>query len=59
MSHRGVQDRVEQLLVDNKRARDTETAVMNMQLQRLRHGPIAGTSLVAGAANDLRSWKQP
>ena len=50
---------VEQLLVDNKRARDTETAVMNMQLQRLRHRPIAGTSLVAGAANDLRSWKQP
>ena len=50
---------VEQLLVDNKRSRDTEAAVMNMQLQRLRYGQTAGASLVAGAANDLRSWKQP
>lgn len=50
---------VEQLLVDNKRARDTEAATMNMQLQRLVYSRAAGTSLVAGAANDLRSWKQP
>lgn len=50
---------VEQLLVDNKRARDTEAAAMNMQLERLLYGRAAGTSLVAGAANDLRSWKQP
>lgn len=50
---------VEQLLVDNKRARDTEAAAMNMQLERLLYGRIAGTSLVAGTANDLRSWKQP
>ena len=50
---------VEQLLVDNKRDRDTEAAAMNMQLERLTYGRAAGTSLVAGAANDLRSWKQP
>lgn len=50
---------VEQLLVDNKRARDTEASAMNMQLQRLLYGRTAGASLVAGAANDLRSWKQP
>lgn len=50
---------VEQLLVDNKRARDTETATMNMQLERLRYGRVAGTSLVAGASNALRNWKQP
>ena len=47
------------LVVDNKRARDTEAAAMNMQLQRLRYGRTAGASVVAGAANDLRSWKQP
>jgi hypothetical protein len=50
---------VEQLLVDNKRARDTEAAGMNMQLGRLRDGRAAATSLVTGAADDLRSWKQP
>ena len=50
---------VEQLLVDNKRARDTEAAVMNMQLERLRFGRDAGASLIAGAANELRTWKQP
>jgi hypothetical protein len=47
------------LLVDNKRARDTEAAVMNMQLERLKYGRAAGASVVAGAANELRTWKQP
>src|SRR5439155_25638251 len=41
---------VEQLLVDNKRSRDTETAVMNMQLGRLRDGRAANTRLLAGSA---------
>jgi hypothetical protein len=50
---------VEQLLVDNKRARDTEAATMNMQLERLRWGRMANTSLVAGAADALRTWRQP
>ena len=50
---------VEQLLVDNKRARDTEAATMNMQLERLRWGRVANTSLVAGAADALRTWRQP
>ena len=50
---------VEQLLVDNKRARDTEAAVMNMQLGRLRDGRAAGANFVTGAANDLRAWRQP
>ena len=49
----------EQLLVDNKRARDTEAAAMNMQLGRLRDGRAAKTSLLAGAGDDLRSWRQP
>ena len=50
---------VEQLLVDNKRARDAEAAAMNMQLGRLRDGRTAGLDLVAGATDDLRRWKQP
>lgn len=50
---------VEQLLVDNKRARDTEAATMNMQLQRLRWGTAANQNLIAGAADALRAWRQP
>ncbi len=50
---------VEQLLVDNKRSRDTETAVMNMQLGRLRDGHAANTSLLAGSAENFRRWRQP
>ena len=50
---------VEQLLVENKRERDSDAAAMNMQLGRLRDGRNAGLSLLAGAANDLRTWKQP
>src|SRR3989442_1384642 len=40
---------VEQLLVDNKRTRDTEAATMNMQLARLPWGRPANTGLVAGS----------
>lgn len=50
---------VEQLLVDNKRTRDTEVATMNMQLERLRHAGDEGDGLLHGAANDLRTWTQP
>src|SRR5713101_2058426 len=41
---------VEQLLVENKRTRDTDAATMNMQLERLREGRTANTRLLAGAA---------
>jgi hypothetical protein len=50
---------VEQLLIDNKRDRDTEAATMNMQLERLRWGAAANRSLVAGAGDCLRTWRQP
>lgn len=50
---------VEQLLVDNKRARDTEAATMNMQLEWLRWGSQANGALLAGAADALRNWRQP
>lgn len=49
---------VEQMLIDNKRSRDTETAVMNMQLYRLRDGRAASSSLIDGAGDDLRRWRQ-
>lgn len=53
---------VEQLLVDSKRARDTETAGLNMQLNRMRAsdwGEGGSTSMLAGASRDLRTWRQP
>jgi len=49
----------EQLLVESKRDRDTETAVMNMQLGRLTRGRAVAASLLAGSAEDFRSWRQP
>jgi conjugal transfer/entry exclusion protein len=50
---------LEQLLARGKRLRDTEAATMNMRFGSLRHGRTAGTSVVRGAANDLRTWRQP
>lgn len=51
---------VEQLLVDNKRSRDTEAAVMNMQLRRLLNVPgEGGAGFLSGAGDDLRRWRQP
>jgi hypothetical protein len=53
---------VEQLLVDSKRARDTEAAALNMQLGRLRafgDGEERRNGLLEGAAEDLRAWRQP
>ena len=50
---------VEQLLIDNKRSRDSEAATMNMQLERLRWGSTANRSIVAGSGDDLRTWRQP
>jgi conjugal transfer/entry exclusion protein len=50
---------LEQMLVRGKRLRDTEAATMNMRFGGLRHGRTAGTSVVRGAANDLRTWRQP
>jgi hypothetical protein len=49
----------EQLIIENKRSRDAETAGMNMQLGRLRDGRAANTSLLSGAGADLRGWRQP
>ena len=50
---------VEQLLVRAKRMRDTEAVTMNMRLTNIRDGRAAGASVVAGAGDDLRTWRQP
>jgi hypothetical protein len=50
---------LEQLLARGKRLRDTEAATMNMRLLSMRDGRAAGTAVIAGAAADLRSWRQP
>ena len=51
---------VEQLVIDNKRARDTEAAALNMRLRQLqRSWDDESGSFVAGASEDLRTWRQP
>lgn len=50
---------LEQLLVRGKRLRDAEAVVMNMRLVGLRDARDASASLVRGAGDDLRTWRQP
>jgi hypothetical protein len=50
---------LEQLLARGKRVRDTEAAAMNMRLGGLRDGRAAAESVIRGAADDLRTWRQP
>lgn len=50
---------VEQLLIESKRGRDTETATMNMQLVTWRDREAANTAFVAGSGDALRVWRQP
>lgn len=50
---------VEQLLIDGKRARDSEAAAMNMRLLTWRDGRAANEAFVAGSADALSTWRQP
>ena len=50
---------VEQLLVDSKRARDTDTAALAMQMTTWRDSQAAGEVFVAGSGDALRTWRQP
>ena len=50
---------VEQLLVENKRARDTEAATINMQVGTWREAATANHAFRAGASDALRNWRQP
>ncbi len=50
---------VEQLLVESKRARDSDAAALNMQLVTWRDGRAADEAFRAGAGDALRTWRQP
>lgn len=50
---------VEQLLMENKRSRDTEAGAMNMQLVAWRDRAVTNEAFVAGSGDALRSWRQP
>lgn len=50
---------VEQLLVEGKRARDTEASSMNMQLVAWRDRQAANAAFVTGSGDALRAWRQP
>ncbi|WP_291984243.1 hypothetical protein [Luteitalea sp.] len=50
---------VEQLLIDTKRARDTDTAAMNMQLVAWRDRAAVNAAFVQGTGTALQAWRQP
>lgn len=50
---------VEQLLVESKRARDSDAAALNMQLVTWRDRRAADEAFRAGAGDALRTWRQP
>jgi hypothetical protein len=52
-------DVVEQLLVDGKRARDSEALAMNMQLTSWRNRQAADAAFVRGTGDALTQWRQP
>jgi hypothetical protein len=52
-------DIVEQLLVESKRARDADAAVLNMQLTTWHDAQAANDAFAAGTGDALRTWRQP
>jgi len=52
-------DIVEQLLIDTKRARDSDTTALNMQITTWRDGRAASEAFVAGTGDALSNWRQP
>jgi hypothetical protein len=50
---------LEQLLVRAKSIRDTEAAVVNMQIGTWRDAGQANDALVVGTGDALRTWRQP
>jgi hypothetical protein len=50
---------LEQLLVRNKRLRDTEAATINMQLVMWRDGRAVNDAFAAGTGDALKTWRQP
>jgi hypothetical protein len=50
---------VEQLLMENKGARDADASAMNMQLVTWRDRAAANEAMVVGTGDALRTWRQP
>jgi hypothetical protein len=50
---------VEQLLIDSKRARDTDTAALAMQMTTWRDGRAGHECVARGSGDALRTWRQP
>jgi hypothetical protein len=50
---------VEQLLIDTKRARDTDTTALNMQLTTWREAAAVNAAFASGMGDALRAWRQP
>lgn len=50
---------VEQLLIDSKRARDTDATAMNMQLVTWRDRAAVNAAFVQGSGTALQTWRQP
>ena len=58
-THQSLLGVVEQLLVSNKRQRDTEAKLMDAQLHQWRFGRAYGDDLVSRTAEALDRWRQP
>ena len=50
---------LEQLLVDTKRARDTDVSALTMQMATWRDGRAVNEAFVAGSGDALETWRQP
>jgi hypothetical protein len=50
---------LEQLLVENKRKRETEAALMNARIHQWQHGIAYGAGLTQHTAQRLDAWRQP
>lgn len=58
-THQSLLGVVEQLVVTNKRQRDTEAKLMDAQLHQWRFGRDYGADLVSRTAQALDGWRQP
>jgi hypothetical protein len=52
-------DAVEQLVVDNKRKRDSEAKVMNAAINQWRYGAVYGQDLFSRTAANIDAWRLP
>jgi hypothetical protein len=50
---------LEQLLVENKRKRETEAALMNARIHQWQHGAAYAAALTQHTAQRLDGWRQP